>query len=105
MRVNRIYLIRFSKTELHIFPIFVCLISSRAGRTMIEWALDMDLLIDESMAIIKWAMKDMEQILFPWVKYNTNDLLVEYVNPYIYNGVVNVLDVSPDFGPNDQLNK
>ena len=72
---------------------------------MIEWALDMDLLIDESMAIIKWAMKDMEQILFPWVKYNTNDLLVEYVNPYIYNGVVNVLDVSPDLNPNNYFNK
>lgn len=37
---------------------------------------------------------DMEQILFPWVKYSTNDLIIEYLNPYIYNGVVNVLDVS-----------
>lgn len=36
----------------------------------------------------------MEQILFPWVKYSTNDLIIEYLNPYIYNGVVNVLDVS-----------
>ena len=40
------------------------------------------------------SFSDMEQILFPWVKYSTNDLIIEYLNPYIYNGVVNVLDVS-----------
>ena len=40
------------------------------------------------------SFSDMEQILFPWVKYSTNDLIIEYFNPYIYNGVVNVLDVS-----------
>ena len=62
--------------------------------TMIEWALGMGMIIDEIMAILKFGMREMEIIMYPWVLYSTNDVLTIYINPYIYNGVVNVLDVS-----------
>lgn len=61
--------------------------------TMIQWALGMGTIIDEIMAMVKFGMKEMESIMFPWIRYSTNDVLSEYINPYIYNGVVNVLDV------------
>merc|ERR1712130_75620 len=62
--------------------------------TMIEWALGMGIIIDEIMAIVKFGMKEMESIMYPWVQYKTNEILTIYINPYIYNGVVNVIDWS-----------
>ena len=61
---------------------------------MISWALSMDIIIDEIMAMVKFSMKELEKIMYPWVQYKTNDILAEFVNPYIYNGIVNVIDVS-----------
>ena len=54
----------------------------------------MNKIIDEIMAIVKFSMKDMEKIMYPWVIYETNEIITIYLNPYIYNGIVNVLDVS-----------
>ena len=54
----------------------------------------MGIIIDEIMAIVKFGMKEMESIMYPWVQYKTNEILTIYINPYIYNGVVNVIDVS-----------
>ena len=32
--------------------------------------------------------------MYPWVQYTTNDVIMEYLHPYINYGVLAVIDVS-----------
>ena len=32
--------------------------------------------------------------MYPWVQYTTNDVIMEYLHPYINYGVIAVIDVS-----------
>ena len=55
-------------------------------RTMINWALDMDQIIDECMAIIKWAMKGMDKRIQNWPSWSVRRLeLIIQINFQIWN--------------------
>jgi len=60
------------------------------SRVMINWARDMEDIIEETMEIIRWGMEDMEQIIYPWGIYKTDEIEAVYIAPYL-DGITKVL--------------
>jgi len=53
------------------------------SKIMIEWARDMEDIIEETMSIVRRGMVDMEQIIYPWGIYESSDIEATYISPYL----------------------
>merc|ERR1719285_535470 len=65
------------------------------ARAMLVWARDMEDIVEETMSIINRAMVDSEQILYPWLIYQTDSVRDAYVDPYV-TAIVEVVQWSGD---------